>query len=387
MYNEDILNTATIEGMLAAEGEKWHRDPPDVIPMWLADPDFPTAPFIKKALINAVQDEDFLYNAPSNLRTREVMAEKLARRNGLKLSRDQLFITQGVNPCMWLAIQYAAKPGDEIVVTDPMYDPFYTAVNVSNTKPVYWKLYEKEGYRFDIERLKNLVTKKTKLIFVCNPHNPSGRVLTKEELKAIADVAIDNKINVMVDELWEDILFDNRQHISLATLSPEISDLTITAWGISKTWGLPGLQVGYIGSSNKQIMDSITKLAKGIMRGTSTLSLVAARSALDRHSEYWIRDIIKHLHKIREIGTKRFTEMGCTVPELQGTYLLFPRFNVKMTHDELYKLILEKAKVSLQNGTVFGPEGAMHLRMTIATSEAILNEALDRIERALKTIK
>jgi cystathionine beta-lyase len=288
---------------------------------------------------------------------------------------------------MWLAIQYAAKPGDEIVVTDPMYDPFYTAVNVSNTKPVYWKLYEKEGYRFDIERLKNLVTKKTKLIFVCNPHNPSGRVLTKEELKAIADVAIDNKINVMVDELWEDILFDNRQHISLATLSPEISDLTITAWGISKTWGLPGLQVGYIGSSNKQIMDSITKLAKGIMRGTSTLSLVAARSALDRHSEYWIRDIIKHLHKIREIGTKRFTEMGCTVPELQGTYLLFPRFNVKMTHDELYKLILEKAKVSLQNGTVFGPEGAMHLRMTIATSEAILNEALDRIERALKTIK
>ena len=387
MYNEDVLNTATIEGMLAAEGEKWHRDPPDVIPMWLADPDFPTAPFIKKALINAVQDEDFLYNAPSNLRTREVMAEKINRKNGLKLTRDNLYITQGVNPSMWIAIQYAAKPGDEIVVTDPMYHPFYAAVEVCKTKPVYWKLHEEEGYKFDIESLKNVVTDKTRLIFVCNPHNPSGRVLTKEELKGIADVAVDNKITVMVDELWEDIVYDNRPHISLASLSPEISDLTITAWGISKTWGLPGLQCGYLGSTNKQMMDTITKSARGILRGTSTLSLVAARSALDRHSEYWIRDIMKHLHNIRGIATKRFTEMGCTVPELQGTYLLFPRFNVKMTHDELYKLIFEKAKVSLGTGTEFGPEGTMHLRMTIATSEAILNEALDRIERTLKTVQ
>jgi len=245
MYNEDVLNSSTIEGMLAAPGIKWHRDPPDVIGMWLADPDFPTAPMIKKALINAVQDEDLLYNTDDKARV--VMAERVNKKNGFKLTKDDIYVTQGVIPAMWLSIQNSgAKPGDEIVVTDPMYYPFFTAVETCQMKPSYWKIHEEDGYKFDIEGLKKAVTNKTKLIFVCNPHNPSGRVMTKEELKGIADIAVDNKINIMVDELWDDIVFDDRQHVSLATLSPEVADLTVTSWGISKTWGLPGLQCGYL---------------------------------------------------------------------------------------------------------------------------------------------
>ncbi len=386
MYNEDVLNSATIEGMLAAPGVKWHRDPPDVIPEWLADPDFPTAPFIKKALINAVQDEDFLYG--TDVKAREACADRVNRKNGFKLTKDEIYLTQGVIPAMWLGIKNTgAQPGDEIIVNDPMYFPFFAAVETCQMKPVYWKLDEKDGYRFDTESLKRLITPRTKLIFVCNPHNPTGRVMTKEDLKGIADIAVDKKINIMCDELWDDIVFDDRKHISIATLGPEVADRTITAWGTSKTWGLPGLQFGYVGVTNKETMANIQKIAKGVLRGSNTLAQDAAVAALDRHSEYWIRDIIKHLHRIRGIATKRFTEMGCTVPELQGTYLMFPRFNVKMTHDELYKLLFEKAKVSLGTGTEFGPEGTMHLRMTIATSEAILNEALDRIENTLKTVK
>jgi len=386
MYNEDVLNSATIEGMLAAPGNKWHRDPSDVIGMWLADPDFPTAPFIKKALINAVQDEDLLYG--SDIKAREAMVERVNRKNGFKLTKEDIYVTQGVIPAMWLAIQNSgALPGDEIVVNDPMYAPFFTAVETCHMKPAFWKLHEEEAYKFDIEELKKIINKKTKLIFICNPHNPTGRVMTKAELKGIADVAIDNKINVMVDELWDDIVFDERKHVSLATLSPEISDLTITSWGISKTWGLPGLQCGYMGVMNKAMMTNCQKLAKGVLRGTTTLSLAAAQAALDRHSEYWVRDIMKQLHVIRGIATRRFTEMGCTIPELQGTYLMFPRFNVEMEHEKLYKLVLEKAKVGLGTGTEFGPEGTMHLRMTIATSEAIINEALDRIEKTLNTLK
>jgi cystathionine beta-lyase len=382
MYNEDVLNSSTIEGMLAAPGIKWHRDPPDVIGMWLADPDFPTAPMIKKALINAVQDEDLLYNTDDKARV--VMAERVNKKNGFKLTKDDIYVTQGVIPAMWLSIQNSgAKPGDEIVVTDPMYYPFFTAVETCQMKPSYWKIHEEDGYKFDIEGLKKAVTNKTKLIFVCNPHNPSGRVMTKEELKGIADIAVDNKINIMVDELWDDIVFDDRQHVSLATLSPEVADLTVTSWGISKTWGLPGLQCGYLTATPK-VMEELKKRAKGVLRGTTTLSLVAAQAALDRHSEYWVKDIMKHLHKIRGIATKRFTEMGCTVPELQGTYLMFPKFNVKMTHKELEKLMMETAKVGLGTGTEFGPEGEMHMRMTIATSESILSEALDRIEKAVK---
>ena len=385
MYNADVLNSATIEGMLAAPGIKWHRDPPDVIGMWLADPDFPTAPLIKKALINAVQDEDLLYNTDD--KARQAMSDRVNRKNGFKTTKDDIYVTQGVIPAMWLAIQNSgANPGDEIVVTDPMYYPFFTAVEACQMKPTYWKLDEEDGYKFHIERLKQLVNNKTKLIFVCNPHNPSGRVMTKEELKAIADIAVDNKINVMVDELWDDIVFDGHKHVSLATLSPEVADLTVTSWGISKTWGLPGLQCGYLTATPKT-MEGLKKHAKGVLRGSSTLSLDAAVAALDRHGEYWVKDIMAHLTKIRGIATKRFTEMGCTVPELQGTYLMFPKFNVKMTHKELEKLMQETAKVGLGTGTEFGPEGEMHMRMTIATSESILGEALDRIEKAVKSVK
>jgi cystathionine beta-lyase len=385
MYNADVLNSATIEGMLAAPGIKWHRDPPDVIGMWLADPDFPTAPMIKKALINAVQDEDLLYNTDD--KARQAMSDRVNRKNGFKTTKDDIYVTQGVIPAMWLAIQNSgAKPGDEIVVTDPMYYPFFTAVEACQMKPTYWKLDEENGYKFHIERLKQLVNKKTKLIFVCNPHNPSGRVMTNEELKAIADIAVDNKINVMVDELWDDIVFDGHKHVSLANLSPEVADLTVTSWGISKTWGLPGLQCGYLTATPKT-MEGLKKHAKGVLRGSSTLSLDAAVAALDRHGEYWVKDIMAHLTKIRGIATKRFTEMGCTVPELQGTYLMFPKFNVKITHKELEKLMQETAKVGLGTGTEFGPEGEMHMRMTIATSESILGEALDRIEKAVKSVK
>jgi cystathionine beta-lyase len=383
MYNADVLNSATIEGMLAAPGEKWHRDPPDVIAMWLADPDFPTAPFIKKALINAVQDEDLLYNTDDE--AREAMAERVNRKNGFNITKNDIYITQGVNPAMWLAIQNSsAKPGDEIVVTDPMYYPFFTTVERCQMKPAYWKIHEEDGYKFNIEDLKKIITKKTKLIFVCNPHNPSGRVMTKQELKGIADVAVDHKINIMVDELWDDIVFEGKNHVSLATLNPEVADLTVTSWGISKTWGVPGLQCGYLTATPKT-MEGLKKQAKGVLRGTSTLSKAASIAALDKHSEYWIKDIMAQLTKIRGIATKRFTEMGCTVPELQGTYLMFPKFNVKMTHEELSKLMFEKAKVGLGNGKEFGPEGEMHMRMTIATSESILGEALDRIEKAVKT--
>ena len=386
MYNEDIFNSMTIEGMLAGPGRKWHRDPPDVIPLWLADPDFPTAPGIKKVLLNAVHDEDFLYG--DSTLALEAMAEKVKKVNHLDVTKDNVMITQGVIPGMWLAVRHACREGNEVIVTNPMYGPFYTSIEVTRTRPVYWKLDMDEGYRFDIERLKELVTPKTRLIFVCNPHNPCGRVMTEEELKGIADVAVDNKIYVMVDELWEDIIYDGRKHISLASLNPEIANLTITSWGFSKTWGVAGLQLGYLIATNDVMMESLRSLARGVMRGASTLAMAVAPVMLGEGLDYWKRDMIKHLEKIRELCYKRFAEMGgITFPELQGTYLMFPKFDYGKTSDELDRFLFEEARVRLNPGSHFGTVGEGHMRVLTATSEAIMNEALDRMERALIKLK
>ncbi|MFB0557646.1 MAG: aminotransferase class I/II-fold pyridoxal phosphate-dependent enzyme [Candidatus Bathyarchaeia archaeon] len=376
----------TVEGMLAAPGRKWHRDPPDVIPLWLADPDFPTAPGIKKALLNAVHDEDFLYGTP--LPAMEAMAEKVRRVNDMDVTKDNVMIIQGVIPAMWLAVRHACKEGDEVIVTNPMYGPFYTSIEVTHTQPVHWDLDMEEGYRFDVEKLTEIITPKTKLIFVCNPHNPCGRVMTKEELKGIADIAADNKIYVMVDELWEDIVYDGKEHISLASLNPEIADLTVTSWGFSKTWGIAGLQMGYLVATNKVMMQSLRRLARGVMRGTNNLALAAAPVMLDGSLDYWKRDMIKHLEKIRELCCKRFEEMGnITVPELQGTYLMFPKFDYGKTSDELDKFFFEEARVRLNPGIHFGSLGEGHMRALTATSEAIMNEALERMEKALSKLK
>lgn len=386
MYNEDIFNSSTIEGMLAAPGRKWHRYPPDVIPLWIADPDFPTAPGIRKVIQQAIDDEDFLYS--DNTKVRNILAEKIATKNGLQVSKDEVILTNGVEPALWLALKYSCKPGDEVVITDPSYNEFKKIIEASDCKVKYWKLDFKNGYKHDSEELKKIITNKTKLIINCNPSNPTGRVLNSEELKGLADIAIDKKITVVSDELWEDILFDDRKHITLASLNPEISDQTITAWGFSKTWGVAGLQSGYCTSTNKDIISELKKIGTGIIQGVNNIALRAIPVMVDRHSDYWKRDMMKHLHYIRDLCYKRFEEMGSVeAPELQGTYLMFPKFNYGLKSIELEKMFLEQGKVALSPGTNFGPNGEYHMRIQIGTSEEIIGEGLNRIESCLKTLK
>lgn len=382
---EELFNSATVEGMLATPCRKWHTYSSDVIPVWLADPDFQVASEIKRVLIEAVQNEDLHYS--NDKKVREAMARKVSERNDFEATSDDIMVTQGVLPSMWLAARYACQPGDEAIVTDPMYFPFYTALKTTCVKPVYWKLDEGEGYRFDVDVLNELVTKKTKLLFLCNPHNPCGRVMTKKELKGIADIVLDNDLIVMVDELWEDIVFDGRKHISLASLGSDIEDSTITSWGFSKTYGVSGLQIGYLVTTNKVIMERLKKIAKGVLRGTSTLALAACPIMLDETLKWWRLGILEHLHRIKGLAEQRFKEMPTvTCPKIEGTYLMFPKFDCGITSLELKDYMLKEAKVAFLEGNIFGLQGESHLRMTIATSDTILNEVFDRVERVLKNL-
>ena len=380
------FNAATIEGMLAAPGKKWHTHPRDVIPLWIADPDFPVAMEIKKALLNGIQDEDLFYGFDEP--TMAVMAEKVTRRNGLEAKEEDILITQGVIPAMWLAVNHACKAGDEVIVTDPMYFHFISAQEVTGTTPIRWTLDMEDGYRFDEEALKELVTPKTKLIFICNPHNPAGRVMTKEELKAIADIAVDNEITVMSDELWEDIIYDGREHITLASLSPEIERLTMTTWGFSKTFGVAGIRMGYTCATDKDMMANLTRLSADITRTTNNMAKAAAPVMLDKRLDWWRREIIEHLEMIRGICYKRLDELpNVTYPKLEGTYLMFPKFDYGKTSDELDQYMLEEGKLAFSSGAKFGSQGEGHLRFCMATSETIINEAFDRLESALAKLK
>ncbi len=381
-----MFNRATIKDMLKNKGIKWHRYATDVIPLWIADPDFQVASEIKQALIKAVEDEDLFYS--NDLETREVMAEKVGRVNNIEASPDNIYITQGVIPGMWLAIKCACEPGDEVIVTDPMYFPFFTAIEVTETKPVFHTLEEEEKYHFNIDVLNELVTPKTRLIFLCNPHNPTGRVLTKNELRGIADIAIDNNLTVMSDELWEDIVFEDRKHISIASLDHEIADRTMTSFGFSKTYGVAGLQIGYIVANNNEIMEKMQKMGRGIIRGTTTLSKAAAIVMLKGKLKWWVENVLKHLHKMKTLAEKRFKNIDrVTCPKLEGTYLMFPNLSeYKISSVEMTEHLLEEGRIAVSSGSRFGSKGEGHVRICIATSEVILCEALNRMEKALSKL-
>lgn len=374
----------TIKSKLATPGAKWSRDPPDVIPLWLADPDFPLATPIKEALMNAVEVENVYYN--SDFQTRTAMAEKLNRVNGLQVIAENVIISPGVIPGVSLAVSHACRGGDEAIITNPMYFPFKMITERTQNNPVTWDIYADEGYKFDEERLKESITPKTKLIFVCNPHNPCGRVMSKQELNAIADIAVDNKIYVVSDELWEEIVFDEYKHISIASLNSDIADLTLTVYGFSKAWGVAGLKIGYAVITNKVMLEQVRKIVT--YRGTNTLANAIAPVMLDGTLDPWRREMMKHLTKIRRLCLKRFDEIGgITTPELQGTWLMFPKFDYGKTSDELEKLFFETGKVRIYPGTKFGSNGEGHMRMLISTSEAIMNEALNRIEKTINDLK
>ena len=368
--------------MLAAPGLKWHVDPPDVIPMFIAAPDFPVAPEIKAALAKAVEDEDVFYNTDDI--AREAMAEKIRRVNGIRAGAGDVMVIQGVDPSLWLAVRQVCSAGDEVILTDPMYGPFRGVLETSEAKAVIWGLDEEDGYRFDEERLKSLITPRTKLIDVCNPHNPTGRAMTKQELRAIADLAVDRKIRIISDELWEDIVFDGRKNVSIASLSPEVSDLTLTSWGFSKTFGIAGLQLGYMCTTDKAALAEMKRQSAGIQRGSSTLARAIAPVMLDKTLDWWRRDMMAHLTRMRDLCAKRLNAMpGVSFPKLEATYVPFPRFDVGMKSRELTDYLLKEGKVGLSAGVSFGPNGEWHQRMCIATSEAIMAEALDRIEGAV----
>ena len=376
----------TIKSRLKSKGVKWHLDSEDVIPLWLADQDYPLCPEVKQALVQAAKDEYTVY--PQDEPVKELVSEKLKRHNKLDIPSSQVMMTQGVIPGMWLSAMHACTPGDEIIVNDPMYYPFFMLVDRVRARPVHWKLDLAEGYKFDMEGLKQCIGPKTKLIYVCNPHNPCGRVMTKEELKAIADIAVDKNIYVFVDELWEDILNDGRKHISLASLSPEIANLTITSWGFSKTYSVPGLQAGYLATSNKYIFENLQKIAGGVLRGTNNFSLAIAEPILSGKCDYWVKELNAYLEEVRDLVEKRLGEMAdVTIPKLQGTYLMFPKFNYGLTSDELESFFKKEAKVTFNNGHHFGEEGQGHMRILSATSKGIMNKALDRVEKSIPKLE
>ena len=351
--------------------------------MWIADSDFHLAPQVTEAIVEALAEEDVGYGDDSE--ARRMMANKIVHRNNIQAEPENVLITQGVLPAMWLACRYACEPGDEVIVTDPMYYPFFEAVESVGARLVYWRLNHDEGYQFDTNRLNELISPRTKLVFVCNPHNPTGRAMTRGELNGLADIVVDHGLTVMADELWEDVLYDGRQHISLASLSPEISERTMTSFGFSKMFSVAGLQVGYLTSTNGEMMEKVRRIGNRVLRGTSTLSIAAAKVMLSEKVKQYSQDALTHLQRMRNLTFQMLNEVeDVTCNRVESTYLAFPRVDKPTPGGTtMADYLLKEARVAVEDGSRYGPSSRSHIRINFGTGEAVINEAVARVTTAL----
>ncbi len=374
---------------------KWRKYDHDVIPMWIADHDFSPPIEVRQAIIAAFDQGDVGYADESEVVA--MMAEKVRRANRIDATDKDVYITQGVLPALWLACKYACKPGEEALVTDPMYYPFFETARAAETNIRYVPLRDEGGWCFDSAKFSEAITAKTRLVFVCNPHNPTGRVMTKQELSMIADLAEEHDLIIMSDELWEDILFDERRHVSIASLSADIADRTITSFGFSKTFGVAGLQIGYAVATNPRIMKSIRSIGiretreetESALRQTGSLSLAAAKAMLSNKVEYYVRDLVSYLQSARDYVSEALGEMRhVRASPLEGTFLVFPDIkDYGMTSAQRTDYLLKESRIAVESGSQFGPKGEGHIRINIGTSKEILKEAMLRMNRALASIK
>lgn len=385
-FAEKVDREITLEHMNQMRGRrKWKRYGSDVIPFWYSSPDYPVPPEVKEAAARAINDECFEY--PYFPEAMEAMAETTRSKYKIKSTVDNIKVIPGVEPTLYLSTMYACKPGDEVILPSTMFGPFIRAVNYANAKPVYHEIKQEDNWRFDLEEIKELITNKTKLFFLCNPHNPVGRVMTKEELKGLADIAVDHNIIMATDDLHDNVIFDGRKHISIASLGPEIADRTISMFGLSKTFGLAGMQIGWLVATNKEMLAGINKIAEGLIQGTSSIALAVAHAVLTKCDPY-IPPLVDYLQDLRDYGVKRLNAMdrlSVTTPE--GCYILWPNISeYGLTSAEMQKYMLEEAKVAVSDGSTHGPGGEGYIRVVFPTSKAIFKEGLDRMEKALSKL-
>jgi aspartate/methionine/tyrosine aminotransferase len=366
---------------------KWAPWPEDVISLSVADLDFAAPREIKEGIIRAVNEDRTPYGSyGGDSDVLEVVCEKLNRVNRIPATPDDVHMIPGTMFAIFLVCYYFLKPGDEaIICPGPVYPPFIHNVLNAQAVPIFNPLDFQNGLKLDLHDLRSRITPTTKLLMVSNPHNPTGRVFSLTELEGIAEIAQKHDLLIFADELYEDMIFQG-EHTSMASLSGDLFQRTITVFGFSKAFGIPGYRIAYLVTGGKFMRD-LKKRIHDVIVHADTLAQAAARAALTSGSP-WLKKLMNHLKKMRDYTVERLSQIPgiwCPVPE--ATPFLFPNIaSLGMTSKEMTEYLKEKAKVIVMDGAEFGPPGEGFIRINFATAHSILKEAMDRTEKALREI-
>lgn len=366
------------------------RGKPDgLLPLWVADMDFRTPPEVVEAMVEASQHGIFGYSEVK-LPYFEAIHNWLKEHIGWETEASWLVKTPGVVFAISTAIRALTQIGDSILIQRPVYYPFTSVILENDRKLVNNPLiYENGRYQIDFEDFESKIREnQIKLFILCNPHNPVGRVWTAEELIRMGEICVRHQVTVVSDEIHADFTYPGHQHLVFSALKPEFADITITCTAPSKTFNLAGLQVSNIFISDKTLRREFRKeVGRTGYSQLNTMGLIACQAAYEKGTP-WLDELKKYLSEnlsfIREFLIKELPEVTLVEPE--GTYLVWLDFQkLGLTEKELEQLIVDKAKLWLDEGTMFGPEGAGFQRFNIACPKATLEAAFRQLRDAIRS--
>ena len=386
LFSDDAVDVPTLQER--AYNHRWAIHPPDVIPLTAADSDFPVCDQVLATVRDYLASGYLPYGPVEGLpQLRCAATDFLRARDGLDCEPDTIFPTDGAASALFLVARLALAPGDQAIIPDPVDFLLDRSVRARGAEVTRWPM--RDG-RFDAAELEALVTPRTRLISICNPHNPLGLVLRRDELDAIAEVALRHDLWILSDEVWSGIVFPPHQHVPIATVDPSVAAKTFTVHGFSKSYGLAGMRLGLIVAPNRSRRDQLIELsyAAETVFGASTVSQVAGAAAYQLAGPWLVR-FLEHLRRQRDLAVARLNAMsGVRCPTPEGTFVVFPDISgLGVDQDELAELLLERHRVAVVPGSprFFGPGAAGHIRLSLATSRRVLSDGLNRVERGLRT--
>jgi cysteine-S-conjugate beta-lyase len=362
----------------------------DAIPMWVADMDFTAPPGVTSALTAEIQHAIHGYYADTGSWA-AALAGWMARRHGLLIDPSWVSPTPGIVSGLGLILQVVSAPGDEVVVFPPAYHAFRKIILANERRILDVQLIEAEGrYSMDLDALRGKVTPRTKVVFLCSPHNPGGTVWSVAELRALAELCVELELILVSDEIHCDLVLDGTKHTPTIAAAPEVADRLITCVSATKTFNLAGAHVGACITSNatlKRCLDA--RIAASGLASYNRFGMIATEAAW-RTGETWLNILLPYLAKNRDLFDARIQAAapGVRSMRLDATYLAWVDFSgTGLSPKEIDARIKNRARIFASPGEQFGPGGETWLRFNFATPRRIIEEALGRLEEAFHDLR
>ena len=377
--------TPSLTLAIEAKAKRLKQEGIDIISFSAGEPDFDTPAFVKQAAIDALNKGFTKYTpASGTVELRKAISEKLARENGLTYSPDQIVVSCGAKHSLYNVLQVLVEEGDEVIIPAPYWLSYPEMVTLAGGKSVILQTRFKDGYHPSPQALEKLITKKTKVLILNSPSNPTGAVLPRELLEAIVRIAKKHSFFILSDEIYEKLIFDGGKHSSIGSLDPEILSRTITVGGASKAYAMTGWRLGF-SAAPKPIAEACGSLQSHSTSNPTSFAQVAYLEALRKGEA--------EVEKMRAVFEKRrdlIFNLVKAVPKLKpfkpsGAFYLFVDISeTKLTSLQFSERLLDEAKVAVVPGIAFGDDHA--IRISFATSDQLIESGISRIREWLKKI-